>query len=61
MPEFHKQQDVDDPQWEKTTRVHDWRNHVGEHTKALWGTFTPEQRMAIALDAEELASQEEWD
>lgn len=56
-----KPSEVAAPQWEKAGRVHDWRNHVGEHTKKIWSTFTPEQKMAIALDADDLASAEYWD
>jgi hypothetical protein len=51
----------DSPDFENATRVHDWRNHVGDRLKAIWGTFTPEQRLAIALDAQDRASNEEWD
>ncbi len=42
-------------------RVHDWRNHVGEKVKAIWQSFTPEQRRAIYEDAEECAASEDWD
>ena len=50
-----------DPQWDGARKVHDWRNHVGEHTKALWNSFTDEQRLAIAADAADDATAEEWD
>ncbi len=49
------------PAWDEAGRVHDWRNHVGEGVRDLWPTFTPEQRVALALDADERASNEEWD
>ncbi|MNU26888.1 hypothetical protein D3C71_152690 [compost metagenome] len=49
------------PEFENAGRVHDWRNHVGEATQSLWGTFTDQQKAAIALDAEESASREEWE
>lgn len=44
-----------------TTRIHDWRNYVGDNTRRLWSTFTDEQRLAIALDADEMAGGEEWE
>ena len=53
--------DIDNPKWEEAGKVHDWRNYVGERTKAIWHTFTQEQRRAIALDADDSASNEEWD
>lgn len=56
-----KQADVDDPLWDHAGKVHDWRNHVGEGIRAIWHTFTPEQRMALAADADERASAEEWE
>lgn len=52
---------VDDPQWSHAGRVHDWRNHVGEEVRAIWDTFTPSQRMVLAADAANRASNEHWD
>lgn len=49
------------PQWETVGRVHDWRNHVGENTKAIWASFSDEQRLAIAADADYSAGMEPWD
>lgn len=53
--------EVRNPLWDHVGRVHDWRNYVGDATRALWGTFTDEQVMALAADADELAGAEEWD
>lgn len=50
-----------DPNWESGGAVHNWRNHVGDQIKAIWSTFTPEQRAALAQDAQERAANEEWD
>lgn len=52
---------VENPQWNKAGRVHDWRNHVGERVQAIWETFTLEQKVALAEDADERASGEHWD
>lgn len=49
------------PDWANADKVHDWRNHVPEAVRAIWETFTPEQREALVSWAEELASAEEWD
>ncbi len=50
-----------DPRFDAPSKVHDWRNHVGERTKALWETFTREQRAAIINDADDSAGAEHWD
>ncbi len=50
-----------DPKWNRAGRVHDWRNHVPEHIRAIWDTFTEEQRFALVKWADECASAEEWD
>lgn len=45
--------------WEEGGRVHNWRNYVGYHTRALWHTLSDEQRVAIVRDADELANRED--
>ena len=50
-----------DPLWDCVTRVHDWRNHVGQRVRDLWSTLTREQRLAVALDAEDKAANEDWE
>lgn len=52
---------VADPQWDSADKCHDWRHHVGHETAAIWDTFTTEQRLAIAADAQKRANDEEWD
>jgi predicted metal-dependent enzyme (double-stranded beta helix superfamily) len=52
---------IRDPQWDRAGWVHDWRNHVGERTQAIWSTFTDEQRLALAADAAEDAGNESWE
>lgn len=49
------------PVWAGAGKVHDWRNHVPEKVRAIWGTFTREQRQAIVAWAEMLADREEWE
>jgi hypothetical protein len=49
------------PEWEKATKVHDWRNHVPENVQSMWGTFTIDQRCALVEWAEASASMEHWD
>lgn len=52
---------LNDPKFDCAGKVHDWRNHVGERTKENWNTFTIEQKLAIAFDADQSASREEWE
>lgn len=53
--------DLREPEFDNATRVHDWRNYVGQRVKAMWVSFSDEQRLALALDASEFASHEKWD
>lgn len=41
--------------------THNWRNHVGENVQRLWDTFTIEQKVAIILDAQAEAENEDWE
>ena len=50
-----------DPRWAGAGRVHEWRNYVGERTRVLWATFTDDQLLALAADADERAGSEDWD
>lgn len=47
--------------WDEGGKVHNWRNYVGEHVRALWATLSDTQKVAIVRDADELASGEHWD
>lgn len=60
LPDYLKAQAAD-PQWARTTKVHDWRNHVPEDVRALWSTFTPSQQLALVGWANGLADREHWD
>jgi len=49
------------PEWDKAGRVHEWKNYISEEVQAMWATFTDAQKQALARQAEETASREEWD
>ncbi len=51
------------PVWpsETETCVHDWRAYVNEPLRAIWSTFAPAQKLAIAVNAQMIADQEDWD
>lgn len=41
--------------------VHEWRTYISKEVAAMWSTFTPEQKQALARQAQELADREHWD
>lgn len=49
------------PSWNLARRVHDWRNYVWQGVREIWDSFTPEQKYLIALQAQKLADNENWD
>ena len=51
----------ENPDWETSNKVHDWRNHVSDGIIKIWDTFSQEQKMAIAISANDEASNEEWE
>ncbi len=53
--------DWDAPDWDNERRVHDWKNYVSEELRAKWATFSDELKMMLARQAEEQASNEEWE
>lgn len=53
--------DYINPEWDRVWKVHNWRNYITDELRAMWDTFTPEQKLAIARMAEEQASREEWE
>lgn len=60
-PPYVIEQALRDPMDFAAGRVHDWRNHVGDRVVAAWDSFTPEQKVAIAGDADDRASAEHWE
>jgi hypothetical protein len=52
---------INNPEWVKRSRVHDWRNHVPFYVQETWHMFTPEQRFFLFRWASDLADQENWD
>lgn len=52
--------------WESWRRemgrpIHEWRVYVTDEVRALWHTFTPEQKVAVMRMADEMAGREQWD
>ena len=53
--------DARQPQWEAAAHRHDWKNYINESVRGLWSTFSPTQQDALAQNADEQASREEWE
>lgn len=53
--------DYSKPLWNVYEPVHCWRNYVTEDLQDLWPTFTEQQKIALALCFEDLASREEYE
>ena len=49
------------PKWECTGRVHDWRNYIIPELRNIWGSLTLEVRIVAMILAEQQAGIEEWD
>ena len=49
------------PDWGNAGRVHEWKHYIREEVQAMWETFTDMQKQALARQAENNASNEEWD
>ena len=52
---------VNGPQFEKTGRVHDWRNYIDSWLIEQWHTLDLNARIALWYMAEKRASAEDWD
>lgn len=53
--------DINNPEFDEKTNVHDWRNHIPEEIENIWGTLTERERILLCFVAEESASNEHWD
>lgn len=52
---------VNDPQWNKAGRVHDWRNHIQGGLEDIWDQLGLDARLSLYLTAAIGADREEWD
>ena len=53
--------DYDKPDWTAGGRVHNWRNYVYDDLRAIWHTFTLEQKRVIRENADIEAGDEHWE
>ncbi|MNG64071.1 hypothetical protein D3C73_216130 [compost metagenome] len=50
------------PIWRKRNNYpHDWHNYVSEDVRAMWQTFTEDQKLKLFECFDEIAGREEWD
>ena len=48
--------------WNEGGRVHNWRNWVCDTLRDAWSILSDDQKIAVAINADEIASgREEWD
>lgn len=59
--DFTKHINLDKPDFEKRTKVHDWRNYVPDEWVKEWDSLTEREKRIIAVMAETQADKEEWD
>lgn len=52
---------IADPDWAEDVKSRNWRNHVSDHVREIWSTFTDVQRMAIYRQADDAAKKESWE
>ena len=53
--------DINNPDFENKSKVHDWRNYVPYDWQKNWEQFTERERQIIAVMAQSQADKEEWD
>lgn len=49
------------PDFEKCSKVHDWKNYVTADLISIWNTFEDYQKQTIAEALQSIADDEEWD
>jgi hypothetical protein len=53
--------DVRNPDWSVTRKVHNWRTHIPEAIRSVWSALPIEAKLCAFIQASEGASQELWD
>jgi hypothetical protein len=52
---------MEEPQFAKAHKCHDWRNYIPDDVRAVWKSMTFESRIMAYLVAERQAKFENWD
>ena len=53
--------EAEDPPWDKTSRVHDWKRHVPRELVRLWGDLPTEAKIVCYILCKNVAMSENWD
>lgn len=53
--------DIVNPEFNKKSKVHDWRNYVPNDFQENWNKLTERERKIIVVMAQLRANEEEWD
>ena len=53
--------ELNNPEWDKGGRVHNWKNYVDSEVKSVWHLLSENERRIIAYFADRSASNEDWD
>lgn len=49
------------PDWERASKVHDWKNYASSEMKEAWDSFHSYYQKLISQCLQEIADKEEWD
>lgn len=52
---------LQNPEFEKASKIHDWRNYVPDEFEKEWNNLTLREKQIIFVLADKQASEEEWD
>ncbi len=52
---------ITSPKWDKTGRVHDWRNYIPEELQRHWADYSIESQIVALVVADIQAMGEDWD
>jgi hypothetical protein len=53
--------DINNPDFQNASNIHDWRNYVPYDWRENWSKFTERERQIIAVMAQSQADKEDWD
>lgn len=53
--------DLNNPEFEKAGKVHDWRNHIPMEFIEIWNDLTEREKKIIIILCQNEADAEEWD
>jgi len=55
------EQELNNPEWEKVDKVHNWKNYIPETVQANWNSLCKESQIISWFMANEQADCEVWD